>query len=478
MATSAVNPYLQPQQYNPATVNYLNQDYNSSNPRTIASNQQGMNAQASQAAQTNANQAQSFLNPTEQSLATGGGGYTPDQISQIEMSPQQQQQLVTQAGISAGTGTAAGVDAAQRATNAAGGNPAALAAYRARAAGQEGAQAGNAAVGASVAGQQALSGETENVGQAQQAQQNVGLGLQSQYQNQQNTDVQNAQKNAQTGVGQGLTASQTPSTFDQVVGGIGGALSFLDEGGPSRTAIVAEQSPEAVVKMNPRYLDVVGGSNDSGSSPTGGTSNPNPPPTPILPGKFADAGDMPDMGGYTPPAGAITSSEEVMPSQPYDAGMGTQGSQGSPAASTPWYQRLKAAISAQPAGSQAPGAAAHTNSNPATQQPASMQAASSLGSSIGKLASSFLDEGWTGKEPGTWGGSSAGNINSVAKFLADGTPLEAADGAIFTKPTQVKMAQNEAAVPLGYRARAKTRPSMAMPVVKQLQQRKMYGMGA
>ena len=450
-----------------ATVNYLNQDYNTSDPRKIAANQQGLNAQGAQAGQQNATATQSYLNPIEQQLAGGGGGYTPDQISQIEMSPQQQQQMVTNAGISAGTGTAAGVDAAQRATDAAGGNPAALAAYRARAAQQEGSQVGNARIGADVAGQQALAGETENVGQAQIGQQNVGLGLQSGYQQQQNTNAQNSENRAQQGVNSGLTASQTPSTFDQVMGGIGGALSFLDDGGMTQNAVVAEGGPEAVVKMRPSYLDdgmpsVVGGSNDTA---------PLPPKPPMPPPKksYLDDG-MPDMGGYAPPPESMTSTETQMPSQPMDAGM---GSSGSPATSTPWYQKLKAAITAQPPGGQQQHQQSGSSMQP--QQPASMQAASSLGQGIGKLAHTFMDNGWTGKEPGTWNGSSNGDINSVTKFLNDGTPLEAADGAIFTKPTQIRMQPGEAAVPLGYRAQAKARPSMAMPLVQQLQKRQMYG---
>lgn len=437
MATSPASP-----NYNTNQVNYLNQDYNSSNPRTIAANQQGMNAQGAQAAQQNATATQSYLNPLEQNLANGGGGYTADQISQIEMTPQQQANMVTQAGISAGTGTAAGVDAAQRATDATGGNPAALAAYRARAAQQEGAQAGNASVAANVGAQEALAGETEKVGQAQQQQQNLGLGLQNQYQQEQNQDVQGSQNRAQQGVQSGLNASQTPSTFDQVMGGISGALSFLNDGGLTRNAVVAEGGPEAVVKI------------------------PSSQPTPMRQSYMDDG--MPQMNGYTPPSDSMSSSTEAMPTMPMDGNTGQSGQK----ASTPWYQRLKAAV-----GPGAGGAPSSVNTNP-SRTPPSMQGAMSLGQGIGKVASSFMADGenaWDGSQNGKWGGQSAGTVNSLTKFLADGTPLEADAGTIYTKPTQVKMAPNEAAVPLGYRPQAKTRPSMAMPVVKQLQQRRMYG---
>jgi hypothetical protein len=534
--------------YNPATVNYLNQNWTTSDPRKISANQLQTNAQAAQAAQQNATQAQDYLTPIEQQMASGQGGYSPDELSQIRMTPEQQQQMVTSAGISAGTQTAAATDAAQRAANASGGNPLALAAYRARAAQQEGAQAGDAMTQARVAASNAAAQRAENIGQTRIGQQNVGLGLQSQYQQQQNQDVQNALNRQTTGAGQGIQASQTPSTFDKIMGGIGGFLGALDEGyaadggGGMRDAVVAEGGPEAVVPLRANYMQD-GGSSTEGLGPSTAQQgyevtkeSPDPildrlreinrPPSARWPaqdvgGQFSFSNRTEDIPGQFLPSNAATmttkehtkwqSDRDKIPgskeadkkavektkrylqdgdgafdfggdySSDASGGTGSTGSTGTAATSTPWFQRLKAAISPQPPTSNAPGAPAHTAGTP-SDNPPSMQSARTLGGGIGTLAKMFLAEdggnylsdGWSGEESGKWGGSSTGDIDSVSRFLADGV-MGAADGAIFTKPTQVKMGPNDAAVPLSYRARAKTRPSMAMPVVNQIQQRRMYG---
>lgn len=416
--------------YSPATVDYLNGNWTTSDPRKIAANLQQINAQGAQAGQANANATQGFLDPIEQRLASGQGGYSPDELSQIQMTPEQQRDIVNRAGTTAGAATAAGVDAATRASNAAGGNPAAVAAYRARAAQQEGSQAADAMTGARVGASNAAAQRAENIGQTRIGQQNVGLGLQQQYQQQQNQNSQNAQNRQVQGSQIGLQASQTPSTFDKIMGGIGGALgggalSFLDEGGGAGNAIVAENGPEAVVDMKPRFLE----------------------------------------------DGSGEASEEGMGVPSSSTQMGDDA-----ATNQPWYKRFMAGIVPQPSTGQAPGAPAHLNASGPT--PPSMQSAQTLGRGIGAAARGisnlFLEDGWTGQEPGTWDGSSDGSINSMSKFLDDGA-MGAADGAIFTKPTEVKMGPHEAAVPLGYRARAKTRPSMAMPVVNEIQKRRMYG---
>jgi hypothetical protein len=205
------------------------------------------------------------LSPIEQNLATGGGGYTADQASQIELSPEQKEAIKTNAGISAGVGNAAAVGGAERAAAATGGNPAAMATYRARAAQSQAANAGQASTGAEVAAQQAGSAGAQAVGQAQQAQQGQGLGYFGNLQAQSNQASQNEQAlqagaygteagAGTTATGQVLQASQTPSTSDKIVGAVGGALGALADGkspylnDDGMDAVLGENGPEAIVE--------------------------------------------------------------------------------------------------------------------------------------------------------------------------------------------------------------------------------------
>lgn len=220
---------------------------------------------------------QSYLNPLEEKNASGQGGYTADQASQIELSPQQQQDIVTGAGISAGAGTASSVGAAERAANAAGGNPAALATYRARAAQAQGADAGQAETGARVAAQQAGSAGAQAVGNAQLAQENQGQNyfgnLQSSQGNQAQTEqgLQQGAYGTQTG-GTGaatnseLTASGIPTGTDKLIGAVAGAAGSLADGYPGymddggQDAVVGENGMEAVIENAPKA--VVRGASD------------------------------------------------------------------------------------------------------------------------------------------------------------------------------------------------------------------------
>jgi len=332
--------------------------------------------------------------------------------------------MVASGAIAAGTPTQAAAGAAQRAADAAGGNPAAVAAYRARAGQQAGALAGNAATNAQVAGQQALSGETANVGQTRLGQQGQALNYLSGLQSEQNQNAQNAANRQVQGAGLGLQASQTPSTFDKVMGGIGGGLSaLLDEGAPAgsvpsyrarggelpgippqgtppperfleggRPAVVAEKDPEAVVKM-PNYMD----DGDFGGLDM---SQPNP--------------------GLD---GSI--SESITPmSQPQ---------------APSFLQQLSSKFGQS---HQQPQQQQPTYGNP--NKGIAGTGSSNLGKTIGSLGSLFLDDGGPG------------------------------DGAIFTKPTKLSLEPDEAVVPLSYRANAKARPSMAMPLVDKINAGKGY----
>jgi hypothetical protein len=285
-----------------------------SDPRQIASNQANLVSGQGQALMANdenlANQygqqaagTQAYLNPIESNLASGGGGYNAAEQSQIQLTPEQQQNIVTGAGISAGAGTASAVGGAERAAAAAGGNPAALATYRARAAQTQGAQAGDAMTQARIGAQQAGAAGAEQVGQARIGQQAQGLGYYGGLQGQQqqaSLSEQGLQQGAYgtetSGTGQaaqlGVQASQTPSTLDKVAGGIAGAVSALADGSADylsdgMDAVLGEDGPEIIVegasdpvRSHTKFM-ATGGAPDAPGAPgapaTGTTSGAIPP---------------------------------------------------------------------------------------------------------------------------------------------------------------------------------------------------------
>jgi hypothetical protein len=234
--------------------------YNTStNPNTFAGNQrsniyyQGQQLQNQDADQSNQfagqrQQSADYLNNIENPIAQGNGGYNAAETSQIQMTPQQQEQMVDQAGISAGANTQANKQQADAAVAATGGNPLAEAAYGQRAALQSGNQAGDAETNARVAASNAAAQREENIGQTRLGQQDQALGYYQGQNTQANQDQQNEQNLQQNAYGtetQGtnqaaqtqLSASQTPSTFDKVMGGIGGFLGGLEDGGTAPNAI-------------------------------------------------------------------------------------------------------------------------------------------------------------------------------------------------------------------------------------------------
>lgn len=281
---------------------YSTFDPNTTDSRKIAGQtrnqiyQQGQQLTAQQLAEQQKNEAatagtQDYLGSLESPNAEGLGGFNPNETSQIEYTPQDAQNLETAAGISAGVGNAASVGAVERAADAAGGNPAALMAYRARAAQQQAGAAGDAATAAKVQAKGLESQGAQTVGNARLNQENQGLQYFNTLQGQQN---QNAQQDLAlqnqtygtetTGENQagnlGLSASQTPSTFDKVLGAASGAASaFLEDGStPSGTeAVVGENGPEKVVDMSGvhNYMDD-GGMDDMAMD----QSEPMPPAVP------------------------------------------------------------------------------------------------------------------------------------------------------------------------------------------------------
>ena len=126
--------------------------------------------------------------------------------------------------------------------------------------------------------------------------------------------------------------------------------------------------------------------------------------------------------------------------------------------------RLKAFIAQGQAKAQ-PG-----QQQPGQQQPQGAPTPSSdinqFGKGLGHLAGAFLDSGGIippGAQPSFTGGQ---------RFQEQ----EQTRNGVFNSPTHVKLDPGEAVVPLGYRAQAKTRPSMAnLPAAKV---RRPYGAAA
>ena len=505
-------------------------NYSSSDPRQIAKNNLQSIASQGQQLYNQNNQmlnqgqqqlqgTQGYLNTVEDPLAQGQGGYNQQEVSQIEMTPQQQQDIVTGAGISAGANTAAATDAANRQFNATGGNPAAMAAYRQREAQQQGSQAANALTGARIGAQQALSGETQAVGNARLAQQNQGLGYYQQLQNQQNQNVQNAaERNQQTygtatGGGNGATAtgigaSQTPSTFDKTISAIG---SFLEDGGELTPPNITESLPQPPPQYSPTApwqaannrttrtrVDLTqSGHGVYRRPPVTRQAPPSGEEQSYAPESYADRfkadgtpGDGGDELGHqvvvaegNNPERIVAGNYRQMSSQgtPGMAEDGDAGDSGwsdssgmtpdvsANAGATPWWQKLGEAIKGQ-AGTTPMGASSTGNK---MQQPAWNPTTpyQQLGSGIGKAAAAFgfLSDGGimpSFSEDGTY--LEQGGMEEIhppthgygpGRSYGGGMP-QGANG-IFTKPTRVNLSPGDKVVPLTYRPHAKVRTSAA-----------------
>lgn len=437
-------------------------NYGSTDPRSIAAQQRAtignqgavLNDQYAQYGQQNAGGApvntvastSNYLNPLEQQNAEGGGGYTSNEASQIELSPQDKQNIINGAGISAGTASAASTGAAQRAFNATGGNPAAMAAYRSRAAQQEGVNSGNAMTQARIGAQQAGSAGAQAVGNAQIAQENQGLNYFAGQNAQANQNVQqgNALQEQTYGTqtsggnqaaGLGVQASQTPSTLDKIAGFASGALGALaegdvegDEGGQ---AVIAEDGPEKVVQAAEQGL----------------------PADPIR--------QYMDDGGFAAPSDGEDMTDDQQPGAPTapmaPSAPGTVQQQ-------PWWQKFSQSMKSSGGGAQ------QQQWNPTSTYKSIGNAAGGLG----KLALGLADGGFPtgGKGGNTFGAKLVDNPISKS-FMPKGD--HNGQNGIFTKPTLVNLKKGEAVVPLGgYRSGAKARPSMAnLPAAPQ----RRYGAG-
>lgn len=435
MATTPIqyNPY------NPAM------NYSSSDPRQLAKNNlQSIAGQGQQLydqndellnqGQQQQQQTQDYLGNIEDPLAQGKGGYNAQEVSQIEMTPEQQQSIITGAGISAGANTAAATDAANRQFNATGGNPAAMAAYRQREALQQGAQAGDAMTQARIGAQEAGSQEAQTVGNARLGQQSQGLNYYTGLQQQENQNVQNAAERDQqtygtaSGAGNGATstavgASQTPSTFDKVISGVS---SFLEDGGAElgHEVVVGEgNNPERIVSSNYQRMS------DQGQP------------------SMAEDGDAGDSGWSD--SSGMTPDPAQMPG------------------ATPWWQKLGAQLKGQAGTSPMGGSSTGNKPQQSSWNPTTPY--SQLGAGAGKLAMMFLEDGGimpSFSEDGTY--LANGGMEEIhppthgygpGRSYGGGMP-QGANG-IFTKPTRVALQPGDKVVPLTQRPYAKVRPSAA-----------------
>jgi len=276
---SAYRPLVNPTGTNPIGFN------NSTDARKVTANQrqliQGQGDILQQQAGDLANQyrdqaggVEDYLHEAYDPMAAGQGGYNPEEAAAINLSPQEKQNMVTGAGISSGVGTAASVAAAERAAAAAGGNPMALATYRARAAQSQAANAGDSMTKARVTAKQLESQGAQTTGAARLGQQDKALGYYGQLQGQKNQNAGNQQALQQgafsttvggtnEATGGVLKASQTPSKTDKIIGGVAGAakglLSFLEDGSDGyldgTDAVVGEDGPEAIIEASPMMAD-------------------------------------------------------------------------------------------------------------------------------------------------------------------------------------------------------------------------------
>lgn len=503
-------------------------------------------------------------------------GPSQDYLNSQQMTPQQQQDLITKAGISAGAGASAAKEAIQRQAGASGGNPLALAAFRARldrqSAGEQGDAMTNARIAASNAAatraagaeQQRESGlasstaaglnvsnagstRAQTVGDTRLAQQTQGLNAEQTQNSQANADEQaalsrqqtsDAQKagvygvqsgntnqavglgnqavglgteavNAGTGAvnsgtgavnaGTGavnagtnaaeagtqavnagtnaanteLAASQKPGVLDKVIGAASGAVGALkladgDYLGSGTDAIVGEQGPEKVVDAS----SLSGGgfrARAKASPPIVNTPSPTyqQPDTEQRPGfrasrqqqppqmesngaypQMADAGFLGKIGTSIKNAVTGTSPTHSMPEEG-DYGQSTQDDPATDGASDPqgipFWQRLKSAAKDQQPQDQ-------------KHQWSPVDTYSRIGEMAGTLGKALMNI----QPPSAYADGKMGN----PAYCADGKmglphTKFAGNSGVFTTPTQVKLAPNEAVVPLSFRAKAKVRPSMA-----------------
>ncbi len=415
-----------------------------------------------------------YLNPIESTQAEGGGGYNPQETAAIQFSPQDQQNLITKAGISAGAGTASAVGAAERAAAAGGGNPAAMAAYRARAAQSQAGAAGDSMTNARVAAKQLESQGAQTTGNARLGQQNAALNYYQGLQNQKNQTALGEQGLGQgayatetqgTGQasGQGVEAAKQPTTWDKIIGGVaGGVGAFLHDGtagymnGGGFDAVLGEDGPEAVLE----------GASDPARSHTRFMAE----------GGAMGLGENADLPAGNPGYDPVTapSVNNISPLRDYLNGKSGNGGSGSQkpqewTRATP-YQQLGTAIGG--ALSKLADGTPGDGSFDAMPQPRGYKA--------GRFGARTRPDNWPNARHGHMSGGymadggmpddmmAGGGFGSMRAGLSNTRkvtnyrPRPAMPPKIITAPTRVHLGPSDAVVPLSYRPNAKIRPSALM----------------
>lgn len=471
----------------------------------INQDQQLANQYGSQQAGT-----QAYLNPIENTLATGGGGYQPGEASQIELSPQDKQNIITGAGISAGAGTASAVGAADRAVAASGGNPAAMATYRARAAQTEDANAGDAMTEARIQAQQAGAAGAKTVGDAEIGQQDQALQYYGGLQGQQGQQAQSEQGLGQgaygtqasgTGqaVGQQIQAAQIPTGWDKLIGGLSGAAGAYFSGGSGSgsgssagssladgkidasdarekgiKAVTGEDGAEIIVENASEPVRTQFYMDDGGGDMSGMDSLPayNPPAMPTSPAGMPSTG-VDGLPAYSP-QGQTNPSVPNAPSWASRAGTGLQD----------YLAKARATQQPQKSGQQAgnrPWSPVDTYSSAGNAIGTAARVIPQLFSADGRPPVRRMSDGggapwWSGLATSV-GAGLANDIMPGTAMLADGRPMSGPVGPrshLVTSPTLVNLKSTDMVVPLTHRPMAKVRPSAALPAIRE-RQRAVYG---
>lgn len=376
------------------------------------------------------------------------------------------------------------------------------------------------ASGASTA-QQLQSAGGQAVGNARLGQQNTGLNYYTGLQSEKNSNAlseqglqQGAYGTQTQGTGQaaniGFSASQTPTGTDKLIGGIAGAASaFLADGDmgyldpDGQDAVVGENGMEAVinnapqavqrgasdpVRSNTRYMD---NGTPGAASPTAAPwldryldslKNNNSQPSGSAPAQpqtwnkttpYVQAGQA--IGKILKPLGQTGQSASYGPRgfAPGSSQMPSSGAPASPAATVvPGTDSDALGPNARPLLDRTGGAGVPMDSGVGGGVDPDL--IGSGAADIGDAGADVADAGMGAFADGKSGGG-------IGNYLADGdTPwtdegismqadgrngMQVGRAQIFNKPTAVRLAKTDSVVPLSYRAKAKVRPSAALPAM-------------
>ncbi len=349
------------------------------------------------------------------------------------MTPEEQQQIVTGAGISAGAKDAAATDAAERSARAAGSSPLGVAAYRARMARAQASDAGDAMtqarIGASnAAAQRKLSGE--------------------QLREQGGQYLTNVKTGTELAMGDQALAGQ------QALG-----QQALGQRNSVEAQRVADEQAKAGLNLNAATVGGQAGvANEANINAEGRQQQQFNTTTGTGIAQAQDAANSQRAAGI-----AQNRQQTGIGNQATQFGQQTQNNNNASArAQGVANQRL---TSQQQGLNYYQGQNQQANQN---EENAQNREVSTYGTQAGGTNQAANTAVAASAQPGTLGKivggitgliGAAGGANGIAKAAGGG----GADGGVFDKPTSITVGEDgpEAVVPLSYRAQARTRPSMA-----------------